>query len=37
MFTSTNRDAEFMHAAYEQAFESYKEGGLPIGAVMIVR
>ncbi len=25
----------FMHAAYEQALESYREGGLPIGAVMV--
>ena len=25
----------FMRAAYEQALKSYKEGGLPIGAVMV--
>jgi cytosine/creatinine deaminase len=25
----------FMRAAYEQALESYNEGGLPIGAVMV--
>jgi cytosine deaminase len=28
-------DARFMRAAYEQALKSYKEGGLPIGAVMV--
>ncbi len=27
--------ADFMRAAYEQALKSYKEGGLPIGAVMV--
>lgn len=28
-------DAGFMHLAYEQAWRSYNEGGLPIGAVMV--
>ncbi len=28
-------DADFMHLAYEQALESYRQGGLPIGAVMV--
>lgn len=28
-------DLEFLRAAYEQAVESYNEGGLPIGAVMV--
>ena len=28
-------DRTFLHAAYEQALKSYKEGGLPIGAVMV--
>ncbi|MGZ4789106.1 MAG: nucleoside deaminase [Terriglobales bacterium] len=28
-------DHQFMHAAYEQALKSYREGGLPIGAVMV--
>lgn len=31
-----DRDREFMHRAYEQARKSYEEGGLPIGAVMVV-
>jgi creatinine deaminase len=31
---ATNDDLQFLHAAYEQAVESYNEGGLPIGAVM---
>jgi len=26
-------DSRFMRVAYEQAHESYDEGGLPIGAV----
>jgi cytosine deaminase len=30
-----NDDTRFMRAAYEQAFKSYSEGGLPIGAVMV--
>jgi cytosine/creatinine deaminase len=30
-----DRDAEFMTAALEQAEKSYREGGLPIGAVMV--
>lgn len=32
---ATNDDPQFLHAAYEQAVESYNEGGLPIGAVMV--
>ena len=28
-------DRTFMRAAYEQALKSYREGGLPIGAVMV--
>lgn len=32
---ATNDDAQFLHAAYEQALKSYNEGGLPIGAVMV--
>lgn len=28
-------DRRFLRAAYEQALQSYKEGGLPIGAVMV--
>ena len=31
----TNNHHHFMQAAYQQALKSYKEGGLPIGAVMI--
>jgi cytosine deaminase len=31
----TDRDGEYMRLAYEQALESYNEGGLPIGAVMV--
>jgi cytosine/creatinine deaminase len=30
-----DRDFEFMTAALEQAEKSYREGGLPIGAVMV--
>ena len=30
----SDADREFMRAAFEQAMESYNEGGLPIGAVM---
>lgn len=29
------KDRQFLRAAYEQALRSYKEGGLPIGAVMV--
>jgi cytosine deaminase len=32
---SHDDDRRFLHAAYEQALESYNEGGLPIGAVMV--
>jgi creatinine deaminase len=32
---ATDDDLEFLRAAYEQAVESYNEGGLPIGAVMV--
>lgn len=28
-------DRQFMRAAYEQALKSYREGGLPVGAVMV--
>jgi cytosine/creatinine deaminase len=28
-------DRRFLRAAYEQALKSYREGGLPIGAVMV--
>jgi creatinine deaminase len=28
-------DSSFMRAAFEQALISYREGGLPIGAVMV--
>jgi cytosine/creatinine deaminase len=31
----SDADREFMRAAFEQALESYDEGGLPIGAVMV--
>ena len=31
----SDRDAQYMHRAFEQALESYHEGGLPIGAVMV--
>ena len=31
---ASNDDLRFLRAAYEQAVESYNEGGLPIGAVM---
>ena len=30
-----DRDAGFMRLAFEQALKSYREGGLPIGAVMV--
>ncbi len=30
----TDRDRQLMRLAYEQALKSYREGGLPIGAVM---
>jgi creatinine deaminase len=29
------QDRRFMKLAYEQALASYREGGLPIGAVMV--
>ena len=29
------RDREFLRVAYEQAYNSYSEGGLPIGAAMV--
>ena len=29
------RDAQYMRRAFEQALESWHEGGLPIGAVMV--
>jgi creatinine deaminase len=29
--------SRFMRAAYEQALKSYREGGLPIGAVMVAQ
>jgi cytosine/creatinine deaminase len=32
---ATNDDLQFIRAAYQQAVESYNEGGLPIGAVMV--
>ena len=32
--SETDRDRQFMRLAYEQALKSYREGGLPIGAVM---
>lgn len=32
--SATGLDRQLMHAAYEQALKSYREGGLPIGAVM---
>jgi cytosine/creatinine deaminase len=32
---ANNDDAQFLHAAYEQALKSHNEGGLPIGAVMV--
>lgn len=31
----SDRDARYMHRAFEQALESWHEGGLPIGAVMV--
>jgi cytosine deaminase len=30
-----NRDREFLRVAYEQAYKSYSEGGLPIGAAIV--
>jgi cytosine deaminase len=30
-----DRDREFLRVAYEQAYTSYAEGGLPIGAAMV--
>ena len=35
MAASEDRDSELMTAALEQAEKSYREGGLPIGAVMV--
>src|SRR5205085_2356445 len=32
---TSDQDLEFMTAALEQAEKSYREGGLPIGAVMV--
>jgi cytosine deaminase len=32
---SLENDRRFLRAAYEQALKSYREGGLPIGAVMV--
>jgi len=32
---SDSADSHFLRAAYEQALKSYREGGLPIGAVMV--
>ena len=32
---SPDTDLQFLRAAYEQALASYKQGGLPIGAVMV--
>jgi cytosine/creatinine deaminase len=32
---SSDPDVRFLRAAYEQAFESYRQGGLPIGAAMV--
>lgn len=32
---SPDADLRFLRAAYEQALESYHQGGLPIGAVMV--
>jgi cytosine/creatinine deaminase len=32
--TQTNADRQFLHAAFEEALQSYREGGLPIGAAM---
>lgn len=31
----TTPDATYLRLAYEQALESYEEGGVPIGAVMV--
>lgn len=31
----SNSDHRFLRAAFEQALKSYREGGLPIGAVMV--
>ncbi len=32
---SQNQDRTFLRVAYEQAYKSYSEGGLPIGAAMV--
>jgi cytosine/creatinine deaminase len=32
---SPDADLQFLRVAYEQALESYNQGGLPIGAVMV--
>lgn len=34
--SALDRDRDFMRRAYQQALKSYEEGGLPIGAVMVV-
>lgn len=28
-------DRQYMHLAYEQALKSYREGGIPVGAIMV--
>lgn len=33
--TEIDADRQFLRAAYEQALNSYNDGGLPIGAVMV--
>jgi creatinine deaminase len=33
--SDSKTDDDFMRAAYEQALKSYREGGLPIGGVMV--
>lgn len=35
MSAPNQNHGEFMRAAYQQAFKSYQEGGLPIGAAMV--
>lgn len=35
MPATNDSNLQFLRAAYEQAVKSYKEGGLPIGAVMV--
>ena len=30
-----DRDALFLKAAYEEALRGYREGGVPVGAVMV--